>query len=86
MEEGATPSQKPQPGSLHPSQLLSALENKRLSSWRSQSGEGGWKWGQVGNEDRVGGSTRERSQRHPPAGWAWGGKCVGPRIKSDGDA
>lgn len=85
--EGATPSQKPQPGSHYiPPNSERFGEQAPVFVEKPKRG-GGWKWGQVGNEDRVGGSTRRTEPEAPTRRMeAWGGKCVGPRMRVRGDA
>ena len=57
------------------------LKNKCLPPWRSRGVPGSG--GQVGNEDRVGGSTRRTEPETPTRRMeAWGGKGVGPQKES----
>ena len=57
------------------------LENKCLPPWRSRGVPGNG--GQVGNEDRVGGSTRRTEPETPTRRMeVWGGKGVGPQKGS----
>ena len=53
-----------------------ALENKRLSSWRSRGGEGAGNGGRWEMRTELEGPPGGRSQRHPPAGWRRGVESV----------